>query len=464
MVMLNIKFDLNELRSNGPLLRKSKLQPGDVLLVRGNTPFSSLIVNMSGGEYSHAAIWIPGGDANFTDLFLAESDTAGVGFTQIIPMGIYQVGRQTAEIVYCIPGNPKAWVLLRHPDCKNIDAIQMRQASIQLQINDFFKTYSPLPRLLETVVLPNSYHIVLKGLAQTFEYCRVDKGTRGTFCSELVATFFSNLGVELFSSIRAPHTVSPNDFLSPDCRLNVVADAFIDTDNLAPGTYGYGSIVQDRKNDPYLRAMIKRRDFTDQLSATVNTIVNNLHKERTKLVEKQTELATIIEDQFIQSIEQAQEWDNSSEVEKLLYCATIYKYGNCLLQCLDENDNRLHSLTTSSEDINSWNEANESLQCIAFGMMYHAQRSLIRIKILSGLRRIREIHSISKPSIVERSKFKHFRLKILKEWKTYKHESNAPSDFQQSLLETDNLSEQAQFYVYDVIQKTCQNLINKSAH
>lgn len=56
-----IKIDIASLQSKGPLLREKVLRPGDVLLVKGNTPFSSLIVSVTQGEYSHAAIWIPGG-------------------------------------------------------------------------------------------------------------------------------------------------------------------------------------------------------------------------------------------------------------------------------------------------------------------------------------------------------------------------------------------------------------------
>jgi len=98
-----IKLNFNELQGKGPLLRQSKLQPGDVLLVRGNTIFSSLIVSQSGGQYSHASIWIPGGDADFSDLFLAESDTAGVGFTRIMPMSLYQEGTPASEMVFLYP-------------------------------------------------------------------------------------------------------------------------------------------------------------------------------------------------------------------------------------------------------------------------------------------------------------------------------------------------------------------------
>ncbi|WP_129954458.1 MULTISPECIES: hypothetical protein [unclassified Rahnella] len=457
----SIKLDLSELQDSGPLLRKSKLQPGDVLLVRGNNPFSSLIVMMSGGQYSHAAIWIPGGDADFTDLFLAESDTAGVGFTRIMPMSLYQEGLSTSETVYCIPDNPKSCVLLRHPECKNIDEAQMCQASIQLQKNDFFKTYSAVPRLLEAVTLPNPYHLLLKGLAQTVECCRVDEGTRGAFCSELVATFFSTLGLDLFSNDLHPHTVSPNDFLLPECRLKVVTDAFVDTSTLPPGTYGYSSIVQGRKNDPYLRAMIKRRGVSDQLSATVDCFTNNLREANTRLTEQQNEQATIIENQFMQSIEQAEVWGDSSEVEKLQRYAIMYKYGNRLLQCLDEYDNRLRNVEPPSADIDSWNNTNANLQYIAIEMMSCAQNALNRIKIVSGLRRVRKIHSNSKPSIAKLLKFRRFRVKILRDWQKSKHENYNTRNFLKRLLATGMLSEQAQAYRRDVAQITYQCLINE---
>ncbi|MDY4379902.1 hypothetical protein SOV92_19120 [Pectobacterium brasiliense] len=459
----SIKLDLNELQGCGPLLRKSKLQPGDVLLVRGNNPFSSLIVMMSGGQYSHAAIWIPVGNADFTDLFLAESDTAGVGFTSIIPMSLYQEGLSTSETVYCIPDNPKNWVLLRHPECKNIDAAQMLQASIQLQKNDFFKTYSAVPRLLEAVTLPTPYHILFKGLAQTVECFRIDKGTRGAFCSELVATFFSTLGLDLFSNDRPPNTVAPNDFLLPECCLKVVADAFVDTDTLPPGTYGYGSIVQARKDDPYLSEMIKSRGVSDQLSATVDSLKSNLREVHARLTERQNKQATIIENQFMQSIEKAEKWGDSSEVDKLQRYVTMYKYGNRLLLCSDEYDKRLRNVEPPSEDIVSWNNANATLHYIAIEMMSCSQNALIRIEIISGLRRIRKTHSNSKPSILELVKFRRYRVKILKDWQKRKHECYEVRDFQKRLLVKGMLSKQAQAYMRDVAQITCQCLINDFA-
>lgn len=184
------KIDLAALQSGVPLLRERVLRPGDVLLVKGNTPFSSLIVSATQGEYSHAAIWIPWGDEKVEGIFLAESDTKGVGFTFLMPMSLHMGNLSGKETVFQIPDSPSKWILLRHPECENIDSARMHQASLDLQNDDFYKTYSAAPRLLETVTLRKSYHSLAKMAAQVIELCRSDKGTRGVFCSELVANFF----------------------------------------------------------------------------------------------------------------------------------------------------------------------------------------------------------------------------------------------------------------------------------
>lgn len=87
--MDTIRLDLASLLSRGPLLRQDALRPGDVLLVKGNTRSSSFIAKTKKGEYSHAAIWMPGGDERVESLLLTESDTGGVGFTFLMPMTLY---------------------------------------------------------------------------------------------------------------------------------------------------------------------------------------------------------------------------------------------------------------------------------------------------------------------------------------------------------------------------------------
>lgn len=456
-----VKRDLAALQSSGPLLWEKKLRPGDVLLVCGNSPFSSLIVKASGGPYSHAAIWIHGGDSGIESLYLAESDTSGVGFTFLLPMSLYPGGQSTAERVICIPENPREWILLRHPECENIDLSRMIQASKDLQENDFYKTYSAVPRLLEAITLPDFPNLLAKHVAQAIESCRFDKGTRGAFCSELVATFFSRLGLELFTDGRDPHTVSPNDFLLPECRLTVVTDAFVDAGSLLPGTYGYGTPYQKRSNDPLLRAMISNRDVYDKITVSMKGAERALQEAYTWIITPHIKNAEAMDRQFAEQIALAEQWHEYEYVEKLQRYAIMFKYGCRLLQNVYEHKHHYWSGDIPLVDIAAWDQASATLQFSASQMIYCAQRALIRNTALSGLRRIRSIHKVSPPGRIQLVKFRRLRANNLKLWCQYKKDSYASLDSCIKFSSAGVPGEQATAYIQDVIQKTHQSLIDE---
>jgi len=339
----------------------------------------------------------------------------------------------------------------------------MRKASIQLQESDFYKSYSAVPRLLDAMPSANSEHNLLGGLAQIVESCRFDMGTRGTFCSALVATFFSILGLELFSDRRDPHTVSPNDFSLPECHLTVITDVFIDTGTLPEGAYGYFSHSLKRKKDPFLRAMRRRRGISDEFSLTFDIAVNTLHESNANLIEQQNELAVTIENQFMQSITQAEEWGDYRDIQKLQRFATMYKYGHRLMQCMDEYDVNLRNGSHASSDIYSWNDASAVLLFFSSEMMSSSQSALNRMKILSGLRRIRRLHIDSKPNRVELAKFRRFRTRILRDWKKQKYDNYKSRELQREILMTNVLSQQAKDYVSEVARNTYQSLVDECA-
>ncbi|MDA8511162.1 hypothetical protein [Citrobacter sp. Igbk 14] len=459
-----VKLDLAALQSSGPLLWEKKLRPGDVLLVCGNSPFSSLIVKASGGPYSHAAIWIHGGDSGIESLYLAESDTSGVGFTFLLPMRLYPGGHSTAEKVICIPENPREWILLRHPECENIDLSRMIQASKDLQENDFYKTYSAVPRLLEAITLPDFPHLLAKHVAQAIESCRFDKGTRGAFCSELVATFFSRLGLELFTDGRDPQTVSPNDFLLPECRLTVVTDAFVDADSLLPGTYGYGTPYQKRSNDPFLRTMISNRDVYDKIAASMKGAERAQQEASAWIIAQHIKNASAMEHQFAEQIALAERWHENEYVEKLQHYAIMFKYSHRLLQNVYELNHHYWFGDNPLIDIAAWNQASATLQFSASQMLYCAQRALIRNTALSGLRRIRSIHKVSPPGRIQLVKFRRLRANNLKLWCQYKKDSYASLDSCIKFSSAGVPGEQATAYIQDVIQKTHQSLIDEYTH
>lgn len=448
-----IKIDLASLQSKGPLLREKILRPGDVLLVKGNTHFSSLIVSVTQGEYSHAAIWIPGGDEKVEGIFLAESDTRGVGFTVLMPMSLNTGNASGREIVFQIPDSPSKWILLRHPGCENIDSAKMHQASLDLQNDDFYKTYSAAPRLLETVTLRKSYYSLAYMVAQAIDVFRRDKGTRGVFCSELVAKFFSKLGLELFLDERESHTVSPNDLVLPECLLVEVENAFVDTQSLPPETYAYGSLSQKRKNDPFLRNMIKQRGMNDEITKIVDEFEGNLRNTNCAIIEQYNGIAEETQRRVVKQIALAELWNEPEQVEKLRRYAVMHKYGFLLLQCINEHDDLQRFGNTQVEDIESWNEASATLHYIAIEIMSGVQHALLRNTILSDIRRVRKTYRDTSPRRLQLVKFRRFRTKMFKIWERKKYENHENLAFHKRSLMYGSLSEQADLYIHKIVQQ-----------
>ena len=448
-----IKIDLASLQSGGPLLREKALRPGDVLLVKGNTFFSSLIVSVTQGEYSHAAIWIPGGDEKVEGIFLAESDTNGVGFTSLMPMSLHTGNASGRETVFQIPDSPSKWILLRHPGCENIDPARMHEASLDLQKDDFYKTYSAAPRLLETVTLRKSYHSLANMAAQAIEICRSDKGTRGVFCSELVANFFSNLDLELFSDKRESHTVSPNDLLLPECRLLEVENAFVDTQSLPSGAYAYGSLSQERKNDPFLRYMINQRGMSDKITKNVVELERYLRDTTRAIIEQHNKIAAKTQSRILEQIALAEFWHEPEQVEKLRRYAVMHKYGFLLLQCINEHDDLQRFGNTQVEDIESWNDASATLHYIAIEIMSGVQHVLLRNTILFSIRRVRKTYKDSSPRRTQLVKFRRLRTRMFKIWERKKYENHENLAFHKRSLMPSSLSEQAEVYIHKIAQQ-----------
>lgn len=456
-----IKIDFASLQSGGPLLREQVLRPGDVLLVKGNSLFSSVIVSVTQGEYSHAAIWIPERNEKNEGIFLAESDTNGVGFTFLMPMSLHTGNSLGGETVFQIPDNPRKWILLRHPECKNIDSAKMHQASLDLQKDDFYKAYSAAPRLLEAVTLHKSYHSLANIVTQAIEIYRGNKETRGVFCSELVAKFFSNLGLELFSDGREPHTVSPNDLLLPECHLEVVENAFVNKQSLPSKTYAYGSPSQKRKNDPFLRYMINQRSTLDQITKSVDELKENLRHINLANIEHRDKLAEETQNQIAESIALAELWNEPQQVEKLLRYAVMHKYGHLLSQCINEHDNLQRFENTSAKDIESWNNASVILYYRAIEIQSHAQSAFLRNSILSGIRRVRKLSKDFSSHRTQLSKLRRFQTNMFKIWEKHKHENYEAFIFHKKLLTTDTLNEQADMYIHKIEQQALQLLIEE---
>lgn len=205
------------LRAKAPFIRMDAIQAGDVVLVRGEGSHAKVAAVGSNGLYSHAAIWlpVPSLDGAPPLLLLAEADPHGVGPTLPDWMTLYREGHP-AERVVSFQGATHL-VLLRHPALAKMPPEDLLAATERLSKREFYRAYSRWERLVEISFLPRWLRPVMRGAARLFD--RRKHYDPGAFCSELVAKFFDELGVSLFTSAVDPATIEPSRLIAADSRL-----------------------------------------------------------------------------------------------------------------------------------------------------------------------------------------------------------------------------------------------------
>lgn len=242
--------DNNELKRNGtldslelkllaPFAIHDEIQSGDVLLTLGHSLHSKVITTVTGGDYSHAALWLQTAEHPET-LMLAEADGYGVGFTPLMPV-TFRSSDRFGTLTYSLEGAPKRYQLLRHPGIQKLDQKFVTDTT-ELFVRTFFnKSYSDLERLVNAVNLHpviNSFARKLLGFADKF---KSDSKQTGSFCSELVAAYFQLLDLPLHADKSLPVEISPNDLCSPQCLLEPVYDAFIHAESICDNSTGFAA-------------------------------------------------------------------------------------------------------------------------------------------------------------------------------------------------------------------------------
>jgi|SRR5215813_2371015 len=191
------------------VLRLDRMKPGDVLLSHGGEPESHAIAMMSGGPFSHAAMWI--------DLFRTlESDGGLIGPKRTRHLGYAKLDGEHI-VVAEIAGAPAACAVYRHPGMSSIP-VERFAAALQAEMHESWgKDYSEYYRLVMLARLPaglsvaNSLVPLAAEATRAWERRFAGDKIHGAFCSELVARFFQRLGLPLFDQERLPEHVSPND-------------------------------------------------------------------------------------------------------------------------------------------------------------------------------------------------------------------------------------------------------------
>ena len=166
----------NDIISSGRLWRfdPEQLQPGDVVLERGHSLSSDVIMFVDQGEFSHALLWLGGTD-----------------FLEAVRGGV-----RVISVVRVVVNNPLDWIVLRLPDAS------LSSQAVQHARNMAHKWYDWVGAINTKVPLRNS----------------IDNAA--LFCSQLVATAYSEAGAHLVDGVD-PSQVTPN-MLHQQSSLQIV--------------------------------------------------------------------------------------------------------------------------------------------------------------------------------------------------------------------------------------------------
>jgi hypothetical protein len=224
------------------LVRLDSVRPGDVLLSRDDAPVSTLFAKLSGGRWSHAALWIPvraserSKDANsWINLQLVEADEFGIGATPLRHLTLSDPIKSVMIEVALLPGYPKAATLLRNRAVATLSATELDRASQYLRDNFFHRDYPTRVRLIAAATsIPTPLRTILQAMLSVACHGSAESARSGPFCSELAARFYEALGISIFkydTQISA-HEVSPNHFDSSYSTFETVADAILASEEI----------------------------------------------------------------------------------------------------------------------------------------------------------------------------------------------------------------------------------------
>jgi hypothetical protein len=174
------------------------VKAGDVLLTFGGTSLSKVIAGLSGGSFSHAAIFV-------SPLDLFESYDL-VAHTSIEPVGQATInGKKVYLAVF--PHNPVRAELWRHPEAESISWERFQEVYARILKDQWGFDYPPYAHLVPLALLPDFVKEYAKDLFKNYPKSPIP----GDFCSKLVARFYDHLGLRLFDEIREVDSVGPND-------------------------------------------------------------------------------------------------------------------------------------------------------------------------------------------------------------------------------------------------------------
>ena len=311
-----------ELRAWAPFVRKDAIRAGDVVLSRGRGAGSSVIARMTGGRYSHAAIFLPfrfedqrvplkidqpdadAGPVDFDEamrkygsillkrgvhLDLVEADDYGVGATPPRALTIKFGARRYDVIRLAGDPPPKAAVLLRHPKIASVDERRIEEEVRTFSDAELLRSYSSMDRLANPLTLPKP----IKSLLGRFLLWKYPQNKRvilpSCFCSELVVKFFGRLGIPLFTGTVASENISPNHLAPPRSFLQPVPEAIITAADIPADAHGDFILDQKDLRAHYLISLVDLEAHTKVLFPQIKKEI----EDTSALVNKVAEIIRI---------------------------------------------------------------------------------------------------------------------------------------------------------------------------
>jgi hypothetical protein len=188
-------------------LNFQKVRPGDVIVTGRLTLPSRVIAKATNGVYSHAAVVLRDKDFKFSLL-------------EAVPPAV-----QLSPIAGPVEVPPALGVLLRHPQLETMHRRKFDEISGRFVAQVRGLPYAGLERLLEATHLSGDLKSRTSDLGRRLDILQPESSCDGFYCSELVSSFFSFLGLRLWNG-SPPSAVGPNDLVRPTCLLRVVPEAF----------------------------------------------------------------------------------------------------------------------------------------------------------------------------------------------------------------------------------------------
>lgn len=240
-------------------LKNKNIETGDILLTMGSGLNSKFIALSSNSKFSHAALLVKDDDI----VSVIESDRNGVYPRNYTLSSGRPLEGSRLEFYTKLPSDVSHAIVLRHRDIGKISKPKIDRALERLEENDLHKRYSKLERLVDISTYPKiAKELIKKTISLTSKSKKNKDYIYGSFCSEVVAIFYSYINLNISSKKQLAHMISPGD-------ISIEKDLLIDVSNLViDGEIIERKDVYEKSNqlDQISINMIKNKEISNAIS------------------------------------------------------------------------------------------------------------------------------------------------------------------------------------------------------